>query len=87
MLRPVLLETLLFALPFIAYGLWLSAQRTNPVRRSAWADAPVIALLGAAVLATFAGLAVVRYVDSAPAGSTYEPAHLVDGHVVPPTLQ
>jgi hypothetical protein len=91
MVRPLLYEVVLFLIPFFLYAVWLMGRRLNPVNRESWRegwrDAPLLALLLAAVVTTGIGLALVGHFGGAPAGSVYVPAHLENGKLVEPTLR
>jgi hypothetical protein len=84
MVRPFLYELMLFLLPFDVYALWLLARRKNPTELATWRQAPILALLFAALLTAGVGLALVGHFGGAPAGSRYVPAHMEDGKLVGP---
>jgi hypothetical protein len=84
MLRPILYESVLFLLPFIAYGLWLIMRRRDPTSLKGWEEAPILYLLIAAAITTAVGLALVGHLGGAPAGRRYVPARLENGVLIEP---
>lgn len=84
MIRPVLTELLLLAVPFAAYALFLWAtQRGGVLDRANWPISRVIWLVAAAVVLFIGSIAVLTHWGSAPPGSTYIPAHMENGKLVP----
>jgi len=83
MIRPVFTELVLFLTPFAVYAVFLIATRKGlldagswPLSRIAWlAIAALVLMIGSFVgLAQFGGV---------PPGSTYTPAHVENGKLVP----
>ena len=83
MIRPVFTELVLFLTPFAVYAAFLVATRKGlldagswPLSRIAWlAIAALVLMIGSFVgLAQFGGV---------PPGSTYTPAHVENGKLVP----
>jgi hypothetical protein len=70
-IRPILIELVLFLTPFALYAVFLIATRAKVFERANWPSNRVFVL---AVIAVFGG---------APPGSTYEPAHVQNGKFVP----
>jgi hypothetical protein len=83
MIRPVLTELALFLTPFVAYAVFLWATRAGLVDASAW-SLPILGWLTIAALVLMIGsfVAIAQFSGSAPR-STYLPAHLEDGRLVP----
>lgn len=85
MIRPVLMEIGLFLIPFAAYAMFLIATRAGVLDKASW-SAPIVGWLSAAalllIIASFAWLASF---SGAPPGSTYIPAHVENGRLVPGT--
>ena len=83
MIRPVLTEIGLFLIPFGVYAVFLIATRSHIFDKASW-PLPIIGWLSAAalllVIASFAWLA---HFSGAPPGSTYIPAHIENGRLVP----
>ena len=87
MIRPVLTELALFAAPFVAYALFLLATRAGVLDPSAW-SLRVLALLTIAALVLMLGsFVVIAHFSGAPPGSTYVPAHMENGRLVPGRVQ
>ncbi len=83
MIRPALTEIGIFLIPFAAYALFLVATRSGLFVQSSW---PVytIARLGLVALAlVIAGLVGLAHFSGAPPDSTYVPAHIENGRLVP----
>ena len=83
MIRPVLTEIALFLIPFAVYAVFLLATRTGVFDQSSWP----VSLVGKLVLGSLL-LVVVSFVflaefSGAPPDSTYTPAHLDRGKLVP----
>jgi Family of unknown function (DUF6111) len=83
MIRPIFTEVALFVAPFAAYVLFLWATRTGVLDVSAW-SLPRLAWLTIAALVLVIGsfLALAEF-GGAPPGSTYVPAHMENGQLVP----
>jgi hypothetical protein len=82
-IRLFTLETALLVAPFVAYALFLWATRKGVLHPESW-PARVLALLGlAAVALTAAGFIIVAEYTGSPKDSTYEPAHIENGQLVP----
>jgi hypothetical protein len=87
MIRPVLTELLLFLTPFAAYAFLLWAKNTGVFDPDSWPLRTVVALTVAALalMALSAFLAVD--LSGAPPGTTYVPAHIENGRLVPGTTK
>jgi hypothetical protein len=83
MIRPVLTELALFLLPFVLYAIFLIATRAGVLHPDAWSWR-TLAWLTMAALATVAVSFVVmaQFTGHAPR-STYVPAHVEGGRLVP----
>ena len=83
MIRPLLTELSLFLAPFVLYAVFLFATRAGVLEPEAWSWR-VLAWLTIAALATvLISFLVIAHFSGAPPGSTYVPAHLEDGKLVP----
>ena len=82
-MRPIFTEFALFATPFVAYALFLWATRTGVLDISAWSLPRVMWLTIAALVLVIASFVVLAQFGGAPPGSTYIPAHLENGRLVP----
>ena len=83
MIRQIVTELALFIAPFAAYALFLWAARAGVVDVSAWSPPRVMWLTIAALVLVIAGFAVLAQFGGAPPGSTYVPAHMENGRLVP----
>jgi uncharacterized protein DUF6111 len=83
MIRPIFTEFALFVAPFVAYALFLWATRAGVVDAKAW-SAPRLAWLAIiALVLVIVSLLMLAEFSGAPPGSTYVPAHLENGRLVP----
>lgn len=83
MIRPVLTEIGIFLIPFALYAAFLVATRSGLLVRSSWPLHVVARLLiGALVLVVISFILLAHY-SGAPPDSTYVPAHLENGRLVP----
>ena len=83
MIRPVFTEVALFATPFVLYALYLLATRAEIFEASSW-RLPVLAWLTiAALVLMIASFLLLAHFSGAPPGSTYVPAHMENGVLVP----
>jgi hypothetical protein len=83
MIRPLLSEVGLFLLPFAAYALFLIVSRTNVLAAASWPLQVIGALVGIALVLTVGALVLLANFSGAPPHSTYTPAHLENGRLVP----
>ena len=83
MIRPVLTEIGIFLIPFVAYALFLIATRSGLLVQSSW-PMHVIAILSiGALLLVVVSFVLLAHFSGAPPDSTYVPAHLENGRLVP----
>jgi hypothetical protein len=83
MIRPVATELALFLAPFVVYAVFLWATKAGVLDPAHWSLARVSWLAIVALLlmiGSFVGLA--QFGGSSP-GTTYTPAHVEDGVLVP----
>ncbi|KRQ01620.1 MULTISPECIES: DUF6111 family protein [Bradyrhizobium] len=85
MIRTVLTEIGIFLIPFAVYALFLAATRSGVFARSSWPVAIVARLALVAIVLVIAGLIGLAEFSGAPPDSTYVPAHIEDGKLVPGT--
>ena len=83
MIRQIAIELALFLVPFVAYALFLWATRTGVLVVGAWSMPRVMWLTIAALVLVIASFVVLAQFGGAPPGSTYIPAHLENGRLVP----
>lgn len=83
MIRPVLTEIGIFLIPFAAYALFLLASRNGVFDSASWPGKVVLRLAIVSLLLTIASLVLLANFSGAPPGSTYVPAHIENGTLVP----
>ncbi len=83
MIRPVLTEIGIFLIPFAAYALFLIASRNGVLKPESWPARVIGRLAIVSLLLTIASLLVLANFAGAPPGSTYIPAHIENGKLVP----
>jgi hypothetical protein len=83
MIRPFLTEITLFLLPFVLYVLYLWATRAGVLHPDAWTVKTVSWLAIAAFVLMIASFIVLAEFGGAPPQSTYVPAHMEKGRLVP----
>ena len=83
MIRPVLTEIGIFLIPFAVYALFLIASRSGVFNQSSW-PVPLVAklVLGSLLLVVISFVFLAEF-SGAPPESTYTPAHMENGHLVP----
>jgi len=81
------IEVALFLAPFVAYGLFVWATREGLLHPEAWSVRMLVVLSLVAVALTAVGFVVIAQNSGGPAGSTYVPAHIENGKLVPGTLK
>ena len=87
MIRPIFTELALFVVPFVLYALYLWATRAGVFDAAAW-TLPVVSWLTIVALVLVVGsFVVLAHFSGAPPGSTYVPAHLENGQLVPGTTR
>lgn len=83
MIRPVLTEVGIFLIPFAIYAVFLIATRGELFNKTSW-PLPVLGWLTAmALLLIVFSFLVLAQFSGAPPGSTYVPAHVENGKLVP----
>lgn len=83
MIRPILIEVALFLVPFVAYAVYVWATRAGAFDSEAWNIRVVGWLTLAAAALMIGSFIVMAQFGGAPPYSTYEPAHMEDGELVP----
>jgi Family of unknown function (DUF6111) len=83
MIRPALTEIGVFLAPFAIYTLFLVATRSGLLVQSSWPVIVVGRLLLASLLLVVVSLVLLAQFSGAPPDSTYFPAHLENGRLVP----
>ena len=83
MIRPVLTEIGIFLIPFAVYALFLIATRSGVFDQSSWPVTLVAKLVLGSLLLVIVSFVFLAEFSGAPPESTYEPAHLDHGRLVP----
>jgi hypothetical protein len=83
MIRPALTEIGIFLIPFAVYALFLVATRSGLVVQSSWPFHMVAKLAIGALLLVIASLVMLANFSGVPPHSTYVPAHIENGRLVP----
>jgi hypothetical protein len=87
MIRPIFTEVALFVLPFAVYALYLLVTRAEVFDPEEWGLKTLTWLTGAGLVLMVASFVLLAQFSGAPPGSTYVPAHVEDGRLVPGTTQ
>jgi hypothetical protein len=83
MIRPVLTELAIFLIPFVAYALFLIATRSGVLTSSSWPVHLVAKLVLGSLLLVIISFVLLAHFSGAPPNSTYIPAHIENGRLVP----
>ena len=83
MIRPAFTEIGIFLIPFAVYALFLIATRSGLLVQSSWPVNVVAKLLLGSLLLVVASLVLLAQFSGAPPNSTYIPAHIENGRLVP----
>lgn len=83
MIRPVLTEIGIFLVPFGIYVLFLIATRSGVMVRSSWSIQMVARLMLGSLLLVIASLVMLAHFSGGSPNSTYIPAHVENGKLVP----
>ena len=83
MIRPVLTEVAIFLIPFVAYSLFLVATRAGVFASSSWPAHLIAKLVLGSLLLVVISFVLLAHFSGAPPNSTYVPAHIEDGRLVP----
>ncbi|HET7680319.1 MAG TPA: DUF6111 family protein [Xanthobacteraceae bacterium] len=85
MIRPIFIELLLFLTPFAAYAFLLWAKSHGVFDPESWPLRTVVGLTVTALLLMGASAFIASQFSGAPPGTTYVPAHVENGRLVPGT--
>jgi len=83
MIRPALIEVLLFLAPFAAYAGYLFVTRSGVVAAESWPVRHVMSLAVIALVLVAGSFIFFAHFSGAPPGADYVPAHIEDGKFVP----
>jgi hypothetical protein len=83
MIRPAFTEILVFLIPFAVYAGFLLATRSGLMLQSSWPLHVLVRLVIGALLLVVASLVLLAQFSGSPPNSTYVPAHIEHGKLVP----
>jgi hypothetical protein len=83
MIRPALTEIGIFLIPFAVYAMFLVATRSGLLAQTSWPLHVIAKLLIGALLLVVASFVMLAHFTGAPPDSTYIPAHIENGKLVP----
>ena len=83
MIRPAFTEVLIFLTPFAAYVVFLLATRSGLLMQTSWPLHVIAKLLLGSLLLVVASFILLAHFSGAPPNSTYIPAHVENGRLVP----
>ena len=83
MIRPVLTEIAFFLAPFAAYVAFLWFTKTSMLDREFWTPRILSSLVITALVLMIGSFVLIGHFTGAPIGSTYEPAHVEGGKLMP----
>jgi heme/copper-type cytochrome/quinol oxidase subunit 3 len=83
MIRPVLTEVALFLAPFAIYAVFLWATRAGVLEPASWPLPRIMWLTIAALVLLLGSFLVIAHLSHSRPGSTYVPAHVEGGKLVP----
>ena len=85
MIRPVATEIALFLAPFVIYAIYLVATKTALLTLASWPPKTLIMLAICALVLMIGSFIVLAQFGGAAPGSSYTPAHIENGRLVPGT--
>ena len=83
MIRPALTEIGIFLIPFGVYALFLIATRSGLLTQSSWPLHLIARLVIGSLVLVGLSLIMLAQFSGAPPDSTYVPAHIEQGRLVP----
>jgi uncharacterized protein DUF6111 len=83
MIRPLLTEIGIFLIPFAAYAIFLIATRSGVLVSSSWPAHLVAKLVLGSLLLVVISFILLAQFSGAPPDSTYVPAHIENGRLIP----
>jgi hypothetical protein len=83
MIRPALTEIGIFLIPFAVYALFLIATRSGLMVQSSWPIQLVAKLALGSLLLVVVSFILLAHFSGASPNSTYVPAHIENGRLVP----
>jgi hypothetical protein len=85
MIRPLFTEFALFVTPFVLYALFVWATRKGVLDVGVWSLPRLVWLTICALVLVILSFLMLAQFGGAPPGSTYVPAHMENGRLVPGT--
>jgi hypothetical protein len=83
MIRPAFTEVGIFLIPFVVYAMFLIATRSGLLQQSSWPMHVIAKLVvGSLLLVVISFILLAHFTGAAP-NSTYIPAHVENGRLVP----
>lgn len=83
MIRPALTEIGIFLIPFAVYALFLIATRSGVFAQASWPVHLIAKLALGSLFLVIASLVMLAHFSGAAPESTYVPAHIENGRLVP----
>ena len=83
MIRPAFTEIGIFLIPFAVYALFLIATRSGLLIQSSWPVHIIAKLMLGSLLLVVLSFILLAHFSGAPPNSTYIPAHIKDGKLIP----
>jgi hypothetical protein len=83
MIRPALTEIGIFLIPFAVYALFLVATRSGLLVQGSWPVHVVAKLVLGSLLLVIVSFILLAHFSGASPDSTYIPAHIENGRLVP----
>jgi hypothetical protein len=83
MIRPAFTEIGIFLVPFAVYALVLIATRSGLMAQSSWPVHIIAKLLIGSLLLVIVSFVLLAHFSGASPNSTYIPAHVENGRLVP----
>jgi hypothetical protein len=83
MIRPAFTEIGIFLIPFAIYALFLIATRSGLMLQSSWPLHIVARLALGSLLLVVVSFVVLAHFSGAAPNSTYVPAHIENGRLIP----
>ena len=83
MIRPAFTEILIFLIPFAVYALFLVATRSGLMLQTSWPVHVIAKLVIGSLLLVIASFVLLAHFSGASPNSTYIPAHVENGKLIP----
>ena len=83
MIRPAFTEVGIFLIPFVVYALFLIATRSGLLVQASWPVNVIAKLVIGSLLLVVLSFVLLAQFSGGPPNSTYIPAHIENGRLVP----